>query len=276
MSSTILATLALHAFDGRFQPMSMLASALLGGMEEHTGPCPSDMVLVTQALVPFCVDRYEASASSNCPFPDPQSGEQTALNMASPNCRAVTQSGRPPWTQVSQVEATAACSKSGKRLLTAGEWHKAALGTPDMVMGTVEDTCNTMRNIEDGAALSGSAMRCVSDSGAYDMIGNVWEWVDEQVAFGAWEGRTLPQSGYVAGVDQRGVAYETGSAVRTEYGNDRFWVDHGIQAGIMRGGYFDSGDDAGLHSVYAASPPSFSGEAVGFRCAVTSSRGGMN
>jgi hypothetical protein len=36
--------------------------------------------------------------------------------------------------------------------------------------------------------------------------------------------------------------------------------------GMFRGGFWGKADDVGIYAVYASSPPSFVGEAVGFRC----------
>jgi len=98
------------------------------------------------------------------------------------------------------------------------------------------------------------------------MVGNVWEWVDAEVHHGMKEGLELPPSGYVHGADLDGIAYETAGGQDERFHGDRFWTDPTIHAGIMRGGYYDSKSNAGIYSVYAASPPTFTGEAAGFRC----------
>src|SRR3989344_3194633 len=85
--------------------------------------------------------------------------------------------GGNPWVNLSETQAMTLCAKNGKRLPTPGEWYRAALGTPDTI---------TNRNAEcaiglvgSGSALpTGSRSGCVSSFGAYDMVGNVWEWVD--------------------------------------------------------------------------------------------------
>lgn len=268
--STILATLAVNAIDMQGNMASTLLASLLGSSEKATTEvCPQNMVLVTQALVPFCVDAYEASAGASCPFAAPASGDETALNLTVEGCGAASVPQARPWTYVSQDQAVQACSRVGKRLLTANEWYKAALGTPDVSAGWGDESCNVARNLEDGAAEGGSGMRCVSDSGAYDMVGNVWEWVDETVAYGTLYERAVPQTGFVTGVDTDGLAFATESAASDRFGGDRFWSDRTLVAGVMRGGYYDGRASAGIFSTYAASPPTFTGEAVGFRCAVT-------
>jgi formylglycine-generating enzyme required for sulfatase activity len=270
VSSTVLATLTVNAVDMRGYFPDTLVAFLFGAATSHESEvCPAGMALVTQALTPFCVDVYEASPGPNCPFSNPQTVEETALNLATPTCGAQSVSQRVPWRQVTQHDAQQACSRAGKRLLKPDEWYKAALGTRDASQAFGEDGCNVSHNRADGAAPSGDGMRCVSDSGAYDMVGNVWEWVDAVVVHGVYEGVTLPLSGYVQGADLAGIAHVTGSAQDERFGGDRVWTDATIEAGMMRGGYYDSGGQSGLFSLYAASPQSFTGDAVGFRCGVT-------
>lgn len=268
-SSTVLATLSVNAID-----MSGVFSRSLLGMvfssRDYTArECPENMVLVTQALVPFCIDMYEASPGLECPHAEPTNEDETTMNLAQKDCVAESSPNRKPWRYVSLAQAEEACSKAGKRLPSANEWYKAALGTPDLNDGWSEEYCNVSNNRADRAAETGSGMRCVSDAGAYDMVGNVWEWVEETINHGSWNGRELPSTGFVHGVDVDGIAYETESGKEEVFRNDRFWSDSTIIAGMMRGGFYNSAGQAGVFATYAASPPTFTGDAVGFRCAVT-------
>jgi formylglycine-generating enzyme required for sulfatase activity len=271
VGSTILATLTVNAVDmsGYFS-RTMLAGLLFSGEETKNDSCPQNMVLVTQALTPFCVDAYEASAGENCVYNTPANENETLLNLADRACTPVAKPNSEPWRYISSTQAEQACSRAGKRLPTANEWYKAALGTPDLSSGWTEEYCNVAHNRTDGVANTGTGMRCISDAGAYDMVGNVWEWVAETVDKGVWDGRVLPVTGFVDNVDTNGIAYSTESAQVENFNNDRFWLDSAIHAGVMRGGYFNSQSHAGLFATYAASPPTFSGDAVGFRCVVTS------
>ncbi len=259
-------TLAVNALDMR----GYLAQSLLGmvffGQSEDTGPCPVHMVLVDTALEPFCIDQYEVSAGKDCPYADPASINETALNIADKDCAPVSEQRRVPWRHISAIDSEQVCSRAGKRLPTAGEWYKAALGTRDPAGAYQSDECNVASNRADGVAPTGNGLRCVSDVGAYDMIGNVWEWVGEEVVDGAWQGGALPASGYVSGADLYGVAFETGTIPNDTFHGDRFWSDFTVRAGMMRGGYYNSGGSAGIFSIYAASPRTFTGDAVGFRC----------
>ncbi len=270
VSSTVLATLAVNAVDmnGAFSH-SMLGGLLFSVSSEETETCPPNMVLVTQALVPFCVDMYEVSAGDACVYAEPADEAETMLNLNDRKCTPVSEVNKKPWTNVSLDQAQQACSRAGKRLPTASEWYKAAIGTPDMSSGWNEEQCNVANNRADGASLTGGGMRCISDAGAYDMVGNVWEWVADTVDNGVWDGRELPMTGFVAGVDIDGIPYLTEQTKNATFNNDRFWMDSTIHAGVLRGGYYNSQSQSGVYATYMASPPTFSGDAVGFRCVTT-------
>lgn len=269
MGATILATLVANAVDMRGTFASTMLARLFGVQESVQGPCPVNMVLVTQALTPFCIDMYENSPSTECVHKGVSSAAETAMNLADRSCKPSTIPNMRPWTYISQLEAEQACSRAGKRLPTADEWYKAALGTPDTSQGWTDESCNVARNLADGVALGGTGMRCISDAGAYDMVGNVWEWVAGAVEYGTYDDITLPDSGYVTHAGTDGVARASASARVTAYGDDYVWVDRAIVAGIMRGGAFGNTGRAGIFALYAASPPTHTGDAVGFRCAVT-------
>jgi len=72
---------------------------------------------------------------------------------------------------LSWFQAAAAARNAFKRLPTNQEWQVAALGTR-------RGNCNTHDQVP-GVAPTGSRVACVSDVGAFDMVGNVWEWVAE-------------------------------------------------------------------------------------------------
>jgi formylglycine-generating enzyme required for sulfatase activity len=99
------------------------------------------------------------------------------------------------------------------------------------------------------------------------MIGNVWEWVDGDVVNGEFDGREVPMAGYVSGVDSAGVPIGTQSQPDPAFNMDYFWSLSDGVLGMIRGGYWGNDSDAGLYSINASIPPTFTGRSVGFRCA---------
>jgi len=268
VGSTLLATLAVNAFDFRDHYHTLLGG-LLFSTQSFQSTCPNNMVHVSQTLNPFCIDMYEVSAHEACTYQDPKSADESIFNLSDTACIPVANKERMPWRHVTRDLAERACVQAGKRLPTPNEWFVAAFGTPDLSNGWNEEDCNVAYNREKGVSETGGGTRCISSAGAYDMIGNVWEWVDGTVNMGMYTNSILPASGFVTEASQNGLAYTTGTEKSANYFNDRFWTDPTIEAGIMRGGYFNNYDDAGLYATYAASPVTFSGDALGFRCVVS-------
>ncbi|MDP9033970.1 MAG: SUMF1/EgtB/PvdO family nonheme iron enzyme [Myxococcota bacterium] len=151
--------------------LSTAGAADAGRRTARHGGCPKNMVRVRG----FCVDRFEA-----------------------PNRR-----GAKPLVMQSAKDAQEWCSQHAKRLCTEDEWITACEGEEHRAYpyGSehVDGRCNDDKPWQkvDEAALSrwpaaaaqdharalyqatpsGSKRRCVSSAGAYDMTGNVEEWV---------------------------------------------------------------------------------------------------
>src|SRR5712691_11542219 len=87
------------------------------------------------------------------------------------NFYAVSIPGVTPSGFITWFQAAAAARNSGKRLPTNAEWQAAALGTSDGA------PCNVSSG---SVAVTGTA-GCVSDVGAFDMVGNLSEWVADWV-----------------------------------------------------------------------------------------------
>lgn len=255
VSAFIVTALGIDAADTvRGSSGTMLAS-LLGTAPEP--PCPADMVHVGTAQTFSCVDRYEAAAGASCVSTLPKSPVDTEANIGDRDCVAVSSGEAIPWRFIVREEAEIACARAGKRLPTAAEWYTFARDTP-------VDMCN----VRSGSVSSGVERdACASVYGVVHAVGNVWEWVRDDVVNGVWQNRALPPSGYVAQVDSSGIATETTTEGRTGYYEGvYFWSSsEGVQ-GMIRGGFYGSREDAGVATVHAATAATFAGDAVGFRC----------
>jgi formylglycine-generating enzyme required for sulfatase activity len=157
------------------------------------------------------------------------------------------------------------CARAGKRLPSALEWYRAALGTPDG-RADGKPVCNIDAIGKTSPELSGEFPQCVSSAGVLDMVGNVWEWVDESIADGIYRDRLLPDAGYVSSVDQSGVAASVSEKPDSSFNNDYFWIEKTGVRGMFRGGFWGLGDRVGLYAVNATVETSFVGAGVGFRC----------
>jgi formylglycine-generating enzyme required for sulfatase activity len=102
----------------------------------------------------------------------------------------------------------------------------------------------------------------------HDAVGNVWEWTSDDVIDGGYNDRTLPNAGYVREVDAGGVATETQLELpEPNFYDDYIWSNQSEVYGLLRGGFYGSGNDGGVFAVQAMTKPSFTGAAIGFRCA---------
>jgi len=161
---------------------------------------------------------------------------------------AVSLPGVQPSAFATWFVAQAACKNARKRLPSNAEWQAAVIGTPDPGPDNGTTDCNTNSF---GVANTGSRTSCVSADGAFDMVGNLFEWVADWVpqstACGAWSAGVSPTG------DEQCLA---GAATTGEPG------------ALLRGGFFlGSGAGAGPLAVVGSAPPSLAAGAFGFRCA---------
>jgi len=159
---------------------------------------------------------------------------------------AVSMQWLTPSVQMTWFQAQAACRNSRKRLPTNAEWQAAVAGTPDPGPDDGSMDCRTT-----GASpvQSGSRTACVSSVGAWDMVGNVYEWVAD------WMPRATGCGSWPAGASPTGDHQCLSGAATT-----------GEPGGVIRGGSFTSGTGAGPLAIYGLAGLSTSSAGVGFRC----------
>lgn len=246
------------------------ASLLVAPAAEAAG-CRRDAVQVGDV----CVDRWEASAWETTHQKTIKKLQNGKITDASQLAGVATQRGASgddygpacpddasgctslyaasipavmPSVLVTWFQAAAACRNAGKRLASNQEWQLAAFGTPDT--GAADDgatTCNT--NSALAAVPTGSRPACVSDVGAYDMVGNLSEWVAD------WMPDRVQLLNDCAGWGpfSDDIMCATGSPAL--FG----------PTGLIRGGENGDGPLAGPFAVSAAWP--WDSVVVGFRCA---------
>jgi predicted nucleic acid-binding protein len=172
--------------------------------------------------------RGEASDDYGTSCPDTGNG---CVNLYAVSVAGVTPSRFLTWFQ-----AAAAARNAGKRLPTNAEWQAAALGTPDGAPCVVNAV---------GPGPTGTA-GCVSDVGAFDMVGNFYEWVADWVPL---------STNCLAGL------FETF--------DDNCLAGADTAAGpgaLVRGGDLASGKSAGVFAIDTQVPTYASG-LIGFRAA---------
>ncbi len=256
----------------------LLVSPAWSQIAKPLNKCPADAVVAGTV----CMDRYEASVWR---VPDPLDGNKslvkkiqqgrataeglldrgaTQLGVASDdyapcadsgqNCTddiyAVSLPGVTPSSRITWFQAQAACENARKRLPTNAEWQAAVIGTPDPGPDNGTTDCNTASTLT--VAATGSRTSCRSARGAFDMVGNLSEWVADWVPLstscGTWAATVSPTD------DRQCLA---GAATTGEPG------------ALLRGGNFfiGQGTSTGPLAVDGRLRPSSTGLNNGFRCA---------
>jgi len=253
----------------------LAAGLVMGAMAaaHAAGPCGPDAVVAG----PVCLDRYEASvwrvpnpATTNASLvtkitlgtatqADLTAGGAKLLGTAGDdyapctndgqNCAndiyAVSLASQIPSANATWFQAQEACVNAGKRLPTSAEWQAGADGTPDPGPDNRATDCNSASNLVAGA---GSRSACVSAHGAFDMVGNLEEWVAD------WVPLSTTCTGWGSSSNDRMCLAGASTAV-------------GGPGALTRGGSFVDSAGAGPLAVVGGRRPSFSSGLVGFRCA---------
>lgn len=219
----------------------------------------------------YCIDLYEAyvvELTGGIGYqPHPGYEQINGKRVMAKVARGVMPQG-----YINQAEAENACEEAGKRLCTSAEWLKACLGPSNLrfMYGTAEmpGKCNTRKthllSILHGAdrakwtledfndpaldtmpgflEMTGSNPSCVSGYGVFDMIGNLAEWVSDQITAKADLTPLRP------GAKATGMS--------------------GIGNGVFMGSFFGDSNENGDGCYYktTAHEPTYHDYSTGFRC----------
>ncbi|MBI2891955.1 MAG: SUMF1/EgtB/PvdO family nonheme iron enzyme [Deltaproteobacteria bacterium] len=205
----------------------------------------------------FWIDRYEVSA---CPGSGSLGGvsggdENGGLTTYAAACSVALAT---PQASITWFQAAQMCANAGKHLCTNAEWQTAASGTPDPGGTTQGEECNVS---SDGTpAATGSHTDCVSRFGAYDMAGNLWEWVTD------WHGKDSAANGLLANATYGDDWMYDVSPASNQGGAQNF------PAAALRGGDWNDGTDEGAFALNLGTAPSVSATTLGARCCAGAGR----
>jgi formylglycine-generating enzyme required for sulfatase activity len=130
-----------------------------------------DKYEVTNALYKQCVDQGAC---------DPPQASNSSTHL---NYYGNSEFDKYPVIYVTWNQAKAYCEWRGARLPTEAEWEKAARGTDGRMYPWGDNLDETFANFNYSVGDTtpvGSYEKGKSPYGAYDMAGNVWEWVNSQ------------------------------------------------------------------------------------------------
>ena len=150
-----------------------------------------------------------------------------------------------PAADITWFQAQEACADAGKRLPTSAEWQVGANGTPDPGPDNGTTDCNSNTG---SVTLTGARSSCVSARGAFDMAGNVDEWVAD------WVPLTSDCSSW--GVFSDDLMCLSGNSTAV-----------GGPGAVLRGGDYRSHAAAGPLAVVGSGGPFNARPFIGFRCA---------
>ncbi len=180
------------------------------------------------SLKAFYIDETEVSNSEYC---------------QAMGCTVAPGQENLPKVNITVAEARTYARQIGKRLPTSLEWERALRGTQGALFPWGDQKDSSKANVSDNPAAPHEFMPVRSFGGPlYNMIGNVWEMVDEPVT---------PSANAIAMF----AALMTPPATAQEP-----WIE-------MRGGAFDRPLDASFAYDSVSMPERFSERNVGFRCA---------
>jgi WD40 repeat protein len=241
--------------DGRPMVFVPAGPFLMGASADDPDADPDEKPQHELSLEAFWIDQYEVThadyaacvQAGSCTVPSALDTNGFPYDFAAEIHDA-------PVINVSWDQASAYCAWAGKTLPTEAQWEKAARGTDARIYPWGKDAdafgkawfCSNciydpdypdVRDDFSRPAAVGSFPEGVSPYGAFDMAGNVWEWVLDWYAANTYsipgmEGHDGPQSGEIRVV--RGGSWTNYStALRTTYREARnplsTWIDIGFR-----------------------------------------------
>jgi formylglycine-generating enzyme required for sulfatase activity len=155
----------------------------------------------------FCIDRYE--------YPNRKGAE--------------------PLRRVNWEKAQKLCGKQGKRLCTVPEWERACRGPygHPFPYGTKYDpeACRTDLGWGGEPAAGGASRGCMSGYGVWDMVGNLWEWTEDERP--GEEGQKILKGGSWASRGERfascAAEISNYSGIKLGYYGFRCCLEHSIE-----------------------------------------------
>ena len=209
------------------------AGEFLMGSEDYDHEKPQHRVY----LDGFHIDKYEVTNALYKRFMETTS-RSSPLYWSDAKWNGSSQ----PVVGVSWQDADAYCTWAGKRLPTEAEWEKAARGTDGRKYPWGEQWDSTKAHAENKLGKTtpvGSYAGGLSPYGAYDMAGNVWEWVADWYA----------ADYYKQSPERNPVGPASG------------------QYRVLRGGSWDDGPGYLRTALRLNGSPGSRGDHIGFRCA---------
>jgi formylglycine-generating enzyme required for sulfatase activity len=121
---------------------------------------------------------------------------------------------------------------------------------------------------------TGTASKCISTNGAYDMIGNVYEWVNDTKStsdiYSSGNTSVPISGGTIAQINEYGVPVTSGgtSCSGGKCNSDYYWTASGTLTAGRRSGGWPTGAPAGRFALCLSDAPGTTYAAIGFRCAL--------
>ena len=220
------------------------ASTFVMGAENTLNTLPEEHPAHEVKLNAYQIDRFEVTVGQFRQFVFAKQYQSSAEQASKPGGETWRADDIPsrydyPVRFVSWWDATKFCEWQGKRLPTEAEWERAARGTDSRRYPWGNDFDAARVSSNQDVAMTGIFANNASPVGAYDMAGNVWEWIND------W---------YDA------QAYGYPNANDNPHGPDK------ADQKVLRGGSFTNGPDDLRTTRRLKNDPTSSHRDVGFRC----------